>query len=246
MNEENAIVSLGRRELTPSIWQMISQMAPVMYNSHLFGVTSKDAAAAIMLKGYELGLGVTASFEFIHVIQGKPGLSPRGALALLQNHPDIEKIEVKRIEKGGAYVGHACTIRRKSGFEYTAQYTLEDAQRAGLIKPDSGWAKYPENMCMWRAVGFAADVVAPDITAGMTAIIKMPEELGVAIDSNGEIIDAQSQSVPTASASHENPAMTLATLLTQYAPEAIMAANGGKIPATQDEVERTAAALAGS
>lgn len=236
-DEKLAIVPIQQRELTPQVWQMISQMAPVMWKSRLFGVVSQEAAAAIMLKGYELGLSVTASFEFIHVIQGKPGLSPRGALALLHSHPDIEKVEIKRLTKEGSYLGHSCTIKRKSGFEYTAQFTLEDAKRAELVKPNSGWTKYPEQMCMWRAVGFAADVAAPDITAGMTTIMKMPEELGVAITDSGEVIDVQA--VPA------KPQITLDQLLEQFDAEAIMTANGGKIPATQDEVERTAAALAG-
>lgn len=232
MSEETttAIVPLTHRELTPQIWQMISQMAPVMWKSRLFGVVSQDAAAAIMLKGYELGLSVTASFEFINVIQGKPGLSPRGALALLHSHPDIDKVEIKRLVRDGSYLGHSCTIRRKNGFEYTAQFTLDDAKRAGLIKPDSGWTKYPEQMCMWRATGFAADVAAPDITAGMTTIMKMPEDLGVAINDNGEIIDIQP--------SETKPKITLDQLLEQFDPEAIMAANDGKIPATQEEVEK--------
>lgn len=230
-DEKLAIVPIQQRELTPQIWQMISQMAPVMWKSRLFGVVSQEAAAAIMLKGYELGLSVTASFEFIHVIQGKPGLSPRGALALLHSHPDIEKVEIKRLTKeDGSYLGHSCTIKRKSGFEYTAQFTLEDAKRAGLVKPDSGWTKYPEQMCMWRAVGFAADVAAPDITAGMTTIMKMPEEFGVTITDSGEVIDVQA--IPS------KPQITLDQLLEQFDPASIMEANGGKIPATQEEVER--------
>lgn len=238
-DEKLAIVPIQQRELTPQIWQMISQMAPVMWKSRLFGVVSQEAAAAIMLKGYELGLSVTASFEFIHVIQGKPGLSPRGALALLHSHPDIEKVEIKRLTKeDGSYLGHSCTIKRKSGFEYTAQFTLEDAKRAGLVKPDSGWTKYPEQMCMWRAVGFAADVAAPDITAGMTTIMKMPEELGVAITDSGEVIDVQA--VPA------KPQITLDQLLEQFDAEAIMTANGGKIPATQEEVEMVFAVLKGA
>lgn len=229
-DEKLAIIPMRQRELTPQIWQMISQMAPVMWKSRLFGVVSQDAAAAIMLKGYELGLSITASFEFIHVIQGKPGLSPRGALALLHSHPDIEKVEIKRLTKeDGSYLGHSCTIKRKNGFEYTAQFTLEDAKRAGLVKPDSGWIKYPEQMCMWRAVGFAADVAAPDITAGMTTVMKMPEELGVAITDTGEVIDVQA--VPA------KPQITLDQLLEQFDAESIMTANGGKIPATQEEVE---------
>jgi len=230
MEKTNAIVPIEHRELTPKIWQMISQMAPVMWKSRLFGVVSQEAAAAIMLKGYELGLSITASFEFIHVIQGKPGLSPRGALALLHSHPDIDKVEIKRlVDEAGNYIGHSCTIRRKNGFEYTAQVTLEDAKKAGLIKPDSGWTKYPEQMCMWRAVGFASDVAAPDITAGMTTIMKMPEELGIAINDSGEVIEVK----PV----EQKPQITLDQLLERFDPVAIMEANNGKIPATQEEVE---------
>lgn len=237
--EKLTIVPIQQRELTLQIWQMISQIAPVMWKSRLFGVVSQEAAAAIMLKGYELGLSVTASFEFIHVIQGKPGLSPRGALALLHSHPDIEKVEIRRLTKkeDSSYLGHSCTIKRKNGFEYTAQFTLEDAKRAGLVKPDSGWTKYPEQMCMWRAVGFAADVAAPDITAGMTTIMKMPEELGVVITDNGEVIDMQA--VPA------KPQITLDQLLEQFDAESIMIANGGKIPATQEEVEKVFELLKG-
>lgn len=232
---ENAIVLAERRELTPQIWTMISQMAPVMFKSRLFGVVSQEAAAAIMLKGYELGLGVTASFEFIHVIQGKPGLSPRGALALLMAHPAIEKVKMERLtDDRGNYVGHTCTMRRKNGFEHTAKFTVDDAKRAGLVKPGSGWVAYPEQMCMWRAVGFAADVVAPDITAGMTAIMKMPEQMGVAINDNGEIVNVVD--LP-ASDPMKQPMMTLNELLERFEAGAIMAANGGKIPATQEEVE---------
>lgn len=243
MNEEQttALALIPARELTPQIWQMISQMAPVMYRSRLFGVTSQEAAAAIMLKGYELGLSVTASFEFIHVIQGKPGLSPRGALALLHSHPDIENVIVNKIEEGGKYIGHECTIKRKNGFSFTARFTLEDARRAGLVRPESGWEKYPEQMCMWRAIGFAADVAAPDITAGLTSIMKMPEEMGIALDGSGEIINVQAREPEP----ERKATITLDDLLTQYGAEAIMEAAGGKIPATQEEVEEVYAKLRG-
>lgn len=91
---------------------------------------------------------------------------------------------------------------------------------------------------MWRAVGFAADVAAPDITAGMTTVMKMPEELGVAITDTGEVIDVQA--VPA------KPQITLDQLLEQFDAESIMTANGGKIPATQEEVEMVFAILKGA
>jgi len=51
-----------RPALTPDVWHMIDQIAPAMYRSRLFRVSAPEQAAAIMLKGYELGLSLTASF----------------------------------------------------------------------------------------------------------------------------------------------------------------------------------------
>ena len=230
-----AIQTAATRELTPGVWRMIGEMAPVMYKAHLFGVTSPDQAAAIMLKGYELGLSTTASFEFVQVIQGRPALSPRGAMALLLSNPLVEEITITKLDNKGVFTGYECTMQRKGGFRFIGRFTMEDALRAGLVKPDSGWAKYPENMCLWRAVGFAADVVFPDVTAGMTTLMKAPELYGVALTEGGDVIDATPVSVPSVDPLNE--------LLTQYSADAIMAANDGKIPASDDEIAAVRAKL---
>lgn len=240
-------LSIQRQELTPAIWSMINSMAPVMYESRMFGVSSPAAAAAIMLKGHDLGLSMTAAFEFIQVIQGKPGLSPRGALAILHASPEITKLEIKRLaDQAGKFVGYECTMARKNGFSFTGRFTMEDAQKASLIKSGSGWANYPENMCMWRAVGFAADVVAPDITAGMTAVMKMPEALGVTLSQEGDVIDGTfTQNAPTAVV--ESPVtrqtITLDSLVDQFGAEAVMVANGGQIPMSDEQVAACAEKL---
>lgn len=233
--EETAIVATAAtRELTPGIWAMIERMAPVMHKAHLFGVTSPEQAAAIMLKGFELGLSVTASFEFLHVIDGKPGLSPRGAMALLLSNPVVKTIDIKKLtDSKGAFLGYECTMERTNGHKHTAKFTLEDATRAGLLKPNSGWHKYPENMTLWRAVGFAADVVFPDVTAGMTTIMKMPEAYGIALTEGGDVIEATATTINT------DP---LQELVTQYGAEKVMQANDGKIP-TNGEVDAVRAKL---
>ena len=197
IKEETAIIpTAATRELTPGIWAMIERMAPVMYKAHLFGVTTPEQAAAIMLKGYELGLSITASFELIHVIDGKPGLSPRGAMALLHSNSLVKEIKITRLEDKGKFIGYECFMSRSdNGFSHTSRFTLEDANRAGLMKPNSGWMKYPENMCMYRAIGFAADVVAPDVTAGMTNIMKAPEMYGVTLTEGGDVIEATATSI---------------------------------------------------
>jgi len=228
-------VTAATRELTPAIWRMIGEIAPVMYKARLFGVISPEQAAAIMLKGYELGLSTTASFEFVQVIQGKPALSPRGAMALLLSSKIVKDIQIKRMEKNGKFEGFECTMIRENGFSHTSRFTLEDAQRAGLMKPDSGWSKYPENMCMWRAVGFAADVVAPDVTAGMTTLMKAPEMYGVALTEGGDVI------VDATPVANIDP---LQDLINQYGAERIMLVCNNAIPQTPDEIEAARVKLA--
>lgn len=223
-----AVTTAATRELTPAIWHMIETMAPVMFKARLFGVTSTEQAAAIMLKGYELGLSMTASFELVQVIQGKPALSPRGAMAILLSSPVVETIDIERLDEKGVFSGFRCHMKRKNGFEFTSRFTLADAKNAGLIKPDSGWAKYPENMCLWRAIGFAADVVFPDVTAGMTTLMKAPEMYGVALTEAGDVIEATATSMPDID--------PLNQLVTQYGAEKIMEANNGKIP-TSEQIE---------
>jgi hypothetical protein len=183
MTDEKSLVV--RQELTPDIWRMITDIAPAMLESRLFGVKSKDAAAAIMLKGYELGLSLTASFEFIHVIQDRPSLSPRGTLALIQQSPNFAgmRIEDVKDEKTGEPVACRVWMRRVNGFEYQAEYTIAEAEQAGLVKADSGWKKYPANMLRWRAVGYCADVVFPDVIGGM----KRSDELGADITPEGDV-----------------------------------------------------------
>jgi hypothetical protein len=172
------------REITPSLWEMIQSIAPVIHQSRLFNVASPEQAASIMLKGHELGLSLAASFELIHNIRGQVGLSPRGAMALIHRS---QLIDVTIEDKPGV-----CTVtmkRRDTGFTYSCTFSIEDARRAGLIKPDSGWEKWEPNMLRWRAIGFCADVACPDLLAGM----KTADQYGAIIDRQGNIVEAEVQ-----------------------------------------------------
>jgi hypothetical protein len=227
-------LTLVQRQLTPSVWDMISSIAPAMHRSRLFGVASSEQAQAIMLAGYELGLPLAASFDLIHVISNKPSLSPRGALAIIHGSPVIAQVKINRLEGDkGAFVGYETYIKRQNGFEFTARFTLEDAKRAGLIKPDSGWAKYPENMCLWRSVGFAADVVCPDVTAGM----KFADQYGADLTPEGDVIEGSwTTPPPVANGNAPEWQADLQWLLDQFGAETVLQANDGKIPATAEEV----------
>ena len=244
-------ITLSNREVTPQVWEQINTLAPTMHMSRIFGVTSKEQAAAVMLKGYELGFSLSTSFEFIQIVDGKPSLSPRGALALLHNSKELEGLKITRLVDGkGNFAGYECWMKRKGGFEHASRFTLEDARKAGLIKAGGNWEKYPENMCMWRCIGFDSDVVAPDITGGLTLFLKMPETESVQVSATGDfyppkietrVIDGD-YSIPAEFARTTEPT-TLDSLVATWGADKVMEAAGGQIPQTEAEIDAVMAKL---
>ncbi len=237
---------LIQRELTPSIVQMAVQLAPLIYR---FFMVTQEGALGTMLKGYELGLSLMASFEFIFPIEGRVTLSPRGHLALLHRSglfdgPDgFIRVE-QQFGKSGAYEGCAVSMRRSdSGFEHQVLFTLEDAQRAGLIKPKSAWEAYPQNMCQWRAIGYCADVVAPDIGGGL----KRADEFTDRITHEGDVVlldpdplplDAGSPPLVVEEGEEDGDVMVALQELLQSGvdPDLILKLNNGVMPTTAGEV----------
>ena len=234
----NTGLTLQPKEITVNTVETAKMMGELVFSSGIFKAPSKAGAAMIMLKGYELGFPMTAAAEFIQVIEGTVGLTPRGALAIIHNHPDvIRSVEFKDLEQGGKYYGCECTIIRiKNGkdFPYTKRFTLDDAQKAQLVKPNSGWDKYPAQMCQWRALGFAADIACPDLLAGLTGLMKMPEVMNdqEAAAFNGTELKPEPvmEVLPP-----EEPQMTLSDLLAKYGAEKILTVNGGAMPRTNAE-----------
>jgi len=231
---------IAQSQTTMETVQVIQSLAPIVAAARMFGV-SESQAAVVMLTGHELGIGLAAAFQFVHVIDSKPSISPKGLLAMIHRSGLVD-VKVTRLpeDKAKPLIGYECWMkRRSSGFGHTARFTLEDATRALLTEgsPTSGgkrgygnWEKYPENMCMWRAIGFAADVVCPDLGGGMYR----PEELGAVVDQDGEPVTIDAVAVTTLPNDDVTP--TLQELVARYTAKAIMAANDGRIPATGDEL----------
>lgn len=145
-----------------------------------YGGLTVDQALLIMMAGDEIGLSPIASLRLITVISGRPTLSPRGALAICLRDPRIAGFRYERLtNERGEFVGWRVTLERANGATYTTQFTLADAQRAGLLGVrGSAWSHYPEQMCFWRAVGRAIDMGAPDVVNGLTDALNLIGEPG--------------------------------------------------------------------
>lgn len=174
--------TLMRQELSQTLVDHIQAIAPMVHASRLFGVNSPEQAAIIMIKGAELGLPPTAAFEMIQIIQGKPSISPRGALALVYQSGLLEAMETQEQDD-------ACTVTmtRRGGITYTSSWSVADAKRAGLWKKDGAWETYPRNMCRWRAIGFLLDMLFPDVLAGL----KTADQFGATVSVDGDIIEGE-------------------------------------------------------
>jgi hypothetical protein len=155
---------LARREVTPEAWHLITSMAETVYECRLVaGVSKPEQAAFAMLKAYELGFPLSSVGDNLQVVMSKVTLTSQGMLAKIQSRPDIVRLSID------SSTDDACTVTmvRSTGFRFTLTYSVKDAERAGLVKPDSNWKKYPANMCRWRAISMCARIVVPDLLAGL-------------------------------------------------------------------------------
>jgi ribosomal protein L17 len=139
------------------------------------GVRNGEAAAIIILTGYELGLTWMQSLRTIHVINNRPVLSA-----------DMMAACVKRFcaQRGGGFIrpreatDTACTVdfqRHDDPEPQSVTYTIEDAKQADLIKPGGNWIKHPKAMLKARALSIAARTGWPDVLAGVYDPSEMQE-----------------------------------------------------------------------
>lgn len=144
---------------------LINEMAQTALKSVLPPGTTLDQAKAIIWSGQELGLQPFQALRSMAFIKGRLTMTVQLQLALAKRAGVI----IERIIDGNGY----CEVTLRRGEErITTKFSLEDAKRAGLIRPDSNWEKYPREMLRWRAIGSALRLLAPDIVMGLLS----PEE----------------------------------------------------------------------
>jgi len=158
------------RQLEPRTMAEATQLAKWALDSRLFGAYgSAQAILMMILAGREMGMPTMHSLRAFDVIDGKPTLKADAIRALILRSG---KADYFRIVERSATV---CTFatKRKGDPEVTLSYTFEEAQAAGLVKPNSGWVKNAPDMLVARASAKLARLVYPDVIHGLYA----PEEL---------------------------------------------------------------------
>ncbi len=157
---------------------------------------AREASQAFVkiLAGQELGIPPMQAMTGYHIVEGKPVASATLIGTLIKRSARYNYRVVEHSDE-------VCAIIFLEGEDEigVSRFTIADAKVAGLMRPGSGWTKYPKNMLFARALSNGAKWYTPDVFGGP---IYTPDELGAEITEEGDmVIEAAPEPSPLA---HEN------------------------------------------
>ena len=195
--------------------------------------------------GRELGIGPTTALSNIIISAGKPTLGASLVGALIQKSGKYgynvmemtdQSVSVEFFEKLANYNGQGV---RNLG---VSTFTLQDAQRAGLAQSQT-WRSYPRNLLLARAITNGARWYCPEVFGGA---VYDPEEFATPGILPPPVPEEPTDVAYTPHPSLSEASTTIEGLLAEYSAEQIVAANEGKLPATEEELRAVAERLAGA
>lgn len=143
---------------------------------------------SVMLMARELGIPpIQAISGGINNILGKFEISARIMNMLIRKHG--HRLQV--VERDD----NICVIfgkRKDTGEEMQVTYHIEEARRAGLVKPGGGWTKNPTDMLFARAISRLARSLFPDCIGGCYVEGELQESaLGKPLDTISDMPDIE-------------------------------------------------------
>ena len=166
----------------------MEQMAAAIAASGLFGMKDKNSVLALMAVAQSEGLHPATAARDFHIIQGRPALKADAMLARFQNAGG--KVDWKE------YTDDKVTgvFSHPNGGELAVTWTIEQASRIGLVKPGSGWQKFPRAMLRSRCISEGIRSVFPGSVTGFytpeeTETFTTPKELGKVDQATGEVVE---------------------------------------------------------
>ena len=138
----------------------MEQMATAIAASGLFGMKDKNSVLALMAVAQAEGLHPATAARDFHIIQGRPALKADAMLARFQNAGGKVDWKDYTDDKVTGVFSHP------NGGSLAVTWTIEQAQRIGLVKPGSGWQKFPRAMLRSRCISEGIRSVFPGSVTG--------------------------------------------------------------------------------
>ncbi len=127
------------------------------------GIDKPEQGAMVLLKAVEMNIPITAAYEFIAVIGGRPKLMGQMVDAL-----------VSRSQKGYIHIEetdsqHCVAVGYREGRKpIRITFTIEDLNRMGVNNDNH--KKFPADHCRWKAIARVGRVMFPDVLSGMDVV----------------------------------------------------------------------------
>lgn len=165
--------------------QDLNQVGKLLAQSGFFQDAKGEAQCAVkVLAGLEMGISAFAAMTGIHIVKGRLSAGANIMAMKVKSHPAYD-YRVREMNNT------ACKIEFFQNGESIgiSEFTIEDAKKAGTQNMD----KFPRNMLFARCISNGIRWYCPDAMG--PSPVYTPEELGVAVDGEGEILDVQSITV---------------------------------------------------
>lgn len=155
--------------------------------------------------GEMLGVHPLTAIQQVHVIKGKLTMSAELMRAQVQRAGH----QFRTLEMSSTVSRVSITRADDPDHTTTVTFTIEDAKAAGLTGNDN-YKKFPTSMLHARATSMAVRAVCPEVLMGISYT---PDELGGAVDEDGNVIDVSSEPLVLATQSQVDRIMELSALL---------------------------------
>jgi len=176
----------------------MEQMAQAMVKSNLFGMKDVNQVIALGLVAQADGLPFASAVRDYDIILGRPALKSASMQARFQSAGGV--INWKE------YTDQCVTgvFSHPNGGTLELSWTIEQATKIGLVKPNSGWVKYPRAMLRARCLsegirtvypGCLGNMYAPEEVVDFEPIKPAPKEMGKVIP-NAVDLSAIAENIP--------------------------------------------------
>lgn len=129
---------------------------------------SEGAAALCIQAGLERGLGPLGGLQQCVVINGVLSWRGQAAFSLIINSGLCRPGTLKFWTEGSGEDRKGVASGWRQGYAKPSvrEFSVKDAKQAGLWQKPGPWKDYPTRMLAWRALGFLARDVFPDVLGG--------------------------------------------------------------------------------
>jgi len=158
MTNDTALVNLSE---APFTWKTLTAIANTEFVPKAYR-GQPDRMLGAILYGRESGLGPMTSLQMIDMVDGKPSMSSELMVSLVRRAG--HKLTADTMSSTECSV---TGTRIDNGDTMSFTFTLEDAERAQLVRKGSAWEKYPASMLWVRAASQLIRMLFPDVLISM-------------------------------------------------------------------------------